>query len=126
MPIDNNLLELRRQETINQRRQLINQPGIIAVTVIIILILLIFSIYPLIEVFIKTIWDDGLNLAPAKQTLSSKYFWTAFINSVLLGTSVAIISTLVGYVFAFAVTRTEIPCKKFFHLIAMLDSKILG
>ena len=120
MPTDNSLSELRRHEIINQRKQLLHQPGVIFVTTIIILILIVFSIYPLIEVFIKTIWNNGLDFSAAKQTLSSKYFWQAFINSVLLGAFVAIISTIVGYIFAFSVTRTDIPGKKFFHLIAML------
>ena len=111
---------LHSLEKRKQRQQLLRQPALIAVTLAIILILVIFSIYPLLEVFRQTIWDNGLDFSVLQKTLSSSYFWKAFGNSVLLGLTTAAISTVVGFIFAFAVTRTEMPGKKFFHMIAML------
>lgn len=112
--------DLRSLEKSKQRQQLLRQPTLIAVTLAIIFILVIFSIYPLLEVFRQTVWDNGFDFSVLQKTLSSSYFWKAFGNSVLLGLTTAAISTVVGYIFAFAVTRTEMPGKKFFHLIAML------
>jgi iron(III) transport system permease protein len=47
-------------------------------------------------------------------------FCARFLFSIQLGIIVAVIATAIGYVFAFAITRTEMPGKGFFRAIATL------
>jgi iron(III) transport system permease protein len=49
-------------------------------------------------------------------------YWRTFLNSIQLGVIVAGIATAIGYVFAFAITRTEMPGKGFVRAIATLPS----
>ncbi|MFA6846438.1 MAG: iron ABC transporter permease, partial [Sphaerochaetaceae bacterium] len=41
-------------------------------------------------------------------------------NSIKLGLIVGCLSTMIGYLFAFAINRTTMPGKKFFHILAMM------
>jgi iron(III) transport system permease protein len=112
--------QLRSIERKKQWQQLLRQPGLVAVIILLFSSLAIFSIYPLLKVFASTVWHDGVDLSILKTTLGSSYFKQSFWNSVFLGAVVAVISGIIGFVFAFATTRTNMGGKKFFHLIAML------
>jgi iron(III) transport system permease protein len=53
-----------------------------------------------------------------RAVFSKRYFFQPFLNSMLLGVCTACIGTLVGFVFAYAITRTPLPFKQFFRLTA--------
>lgn len=121
MPQHNILLDdLGRIEIRNQRKRLFSQPTLNAVVLLVALFLTVFSIYPLLEVFIKTIWIGEFDFSILKKTMTSKSYWKAFRNSLALGISSACMSTIIGFIFAYAVVRTDMICKKFFHLMAMM------
>ena len=113
-------LSLWEIEKRNERRQMLRQPVLMAVVIATLAFLLLFSFYPLLRIFIKIVWDGGWDFSILKSTFSSTYFWTAFGNSIGLGLITASISTVVGFVFAFAVTRSNMKGKRFFHFIAQL------
>lgn len=113
-------LSLWEIEKRNERRQMLRQPVLMAVVIATLAFLLLFSFYPLLRIFIKIVWDGGWDFSILKSTFSSAYFWTAFWNSIGLGLITASISTVVGFVFAFAVTRSNMKGKRFFHFIAQL------
>lgn len=117
----NNLMMLRKIERQKQRKLLLRQPGLLVCILLTAAVLIIFSIYPMIEIFIQTVYDGtGFDFSVIQKVFGKQSFWRSFGNSVLLGLCVAVISSLIGFVFAFAITRTSLPGKKFFHLIAML------
>lgn len=111
---------LRDLERSNQRKQMLRQPILMVVVICTAIFLFLFSIYPLFQVFWKTIWDNGFDFSVIQKTMSSNYFWKAFGNSIVLGLVSATISTVVGFLFAYAVARSDMRGKKFFHLMAML------
>lgn len=112
--------QLRKQERRLNRRLMLRQPGLLAAVVVVIAALLLFSFYPLVQVFLNTVWtSDGLELEMLSTMLSSSYFWRSFGNSVLLGTIVGVLSTVIGFVYAFAVVRTRMPGRKLFDMAAM-------
>lgn len=111
------LWEIERR---NERKRMIHQPVLMVVVACVALFLVTFSIYPLLQIFGKILWNDGWDLSILRQTLSSGYFWEAFFNSVLLGLVTASISTVVGFFFAFAITRSNMHGKRFFHFVAQL------
>ncbi len=103
-------------------RMLLGQPGLLAIIVAILLILLVFCIFPIIKLLFTCMTDsDGnFSLESILYVLQKTNIGLALFNSVKLGIFVGVISTVIGYLFAFAINRTMIPGKKFFHLIAML------
>jgi iron(III) transport system permease protein len=84
--------------------------------------LLLFILFPLYKILSYSVTDDGgrLSFKAAIEVLSSPNYQRTFGNSMLLGLITALISTLVGYVFAYALTRTAIPFKGFFKAIATI------
>jgi iron(III) transport system permease protein len=53
-----------------------------------------------------------------RAVFSKRYFFQPLLNSMLLGVCTACIGTLIGFVFAYAITRTPLPFKQFFRLTA--------
>ena len=101
---DTNLWEIEKR---NERREMLRQPVLMIVVASVLFFLLLFSFYPLLQIFIKIVWSDGWDFSILKSTFSSAYFWTAFFNSIQLGLITASISTFVGFLFAYAVTRSN-------------------
>jgi len=103
-------------------KMLAKQPLLLASILFIFAILLIFILLPLFNVFKLGFSDEagGLSVANFVNVISNSSYQKTFINSIKLGVIVALIATTMGYIFAFAMTRTEMPGKKFFRLIATL------
>lgn len=100
---------------------LIKEPWLIAIIILIFASLFIFSVYPIYQVFkVSVVNDEGLDFSVLKETLANNYFLTSFWNSLKLGIMAAVFSTVVGFIFAFAITRTSMKGKKIFNLIALL------
>ena len=74
------------------------------------LLLGVFVVYPLVRLLGMTFWVDGsFTLANLKPFVASWYDRQSAVNSVLLGSSVGLAGTALGFVFAFAVTRLQMP-----------------
>ena len=101
---------------------LLQQPGLLLIIIAILLILIIFCIYPVIRLLITCMTDiDGnFDLSSIRYVLEKTNIGTALINSIRLGVVVAVLSTIIGYIFAFSLNRTTMHGKRFFHIIAML------
>lgn len=103
-------------------KQLINQPLLLLCILFIFGILIIFILLPLFNVFKLgfSSSEGGLSFDALLKIVSKKSHRTTFLNSIKLGLFVAVIATFIGYLFAFAMTRTEMPGKRFFRLVATL------
>lgn len=101
---------------------LLRQPGLLLCIVAILAILIVFCIFPVVRLFIATITNDEghIDLATVRYVMEKTHFFKALWNSIKLGLCVGLLGTFIGYVFAFAVTHTEIKGKRFFHIMAML------
>lgn len=74
------------------------------------LLLGVFVVYPLARLLAMTFWaDGGFTLANLKPFISSWYDRQAAVNSILLGCAVGAAGTVLGFIFAFAVTRLAMP-----------------
>ena len=115
--LDSLILKERR----NTRRALINQPVLMAVVISIGLFLFLFSLYPLLKIFSSIIiYEKKLDFNIVKKVFKDYYFWESFRNSLLLGIISASISTIVGFIMAYGVVRTDMKGKRFFNLMAMI------
>ena len=101
---------------------LVRQPGLLLCIVAILAVLIIFCIFPVVRLFVATLTNEQgqLDLSNIRHIMEATNFFHSLGNSMLLGVTVAALSTLTGYVFAFAVTRTEMPGKRFFDFMATM------
>ena len=115
-----------RKRMRDQRRKeflmLLRQPGLLLTILAILAILVIFCIYPVIRLFVATVTnaEGHFDLSSAAHVVSSTNFGRSLANSVMLGLTVAVVATLIGFLFAYAITRTEMRGKRFFNIMAML------
>ena len=74
------------------------------------LLLALFVLYPLLTLVASAFAQDGSpSLAPFVWILQKAGTWRAFFNSLLLGALVGTAGTALGFVFAFTVSRANLP-----------------
>ena len=111
-----------RVKKLNETRMILRQPILLAAVVLTVLLLLLFVIYPLLKILIFSLTDaeGNFSLANLGAILSTSRYLQVFGRTMLLGLVVAVISTFIGYVFAYTITRTNVPGKRFLKTIATL------
>ena len=69
-------------------------------------LLAIFLAFPLVMVFIKSLWgDDGFTLSFYQEFFSYNFYYWSFLNTMILGLSVMVILVVVGFCFAYMTTK---------------------
>ena len=88
----------------------------------VILPLLIFLVFPILIVFFKSfqVADGSWGLANYTTTMVEPHFWTVVGNSLLMTVIVTVISVVLGFIFAYAIQRSQMPGKHYFTIVAML------
>ena len=106
----------------NETMMLLRQPPMAIAIIACIALLTLFVVYPLAKVFVfgLTAEDGSLSLTNLITILTTPEYMVVLRNTLLLGLVVAVLSTAIGYVFAYTVTRTNAPCKKLLRTIATL------
>ena len=109
----------KRQEIIGNLRLIWKEPLLLVFIIAIFYFLFIFVLFPLFMVF-KTslIVDKQFDLSNYLAIFSKRYYFQPFINSMILGVLAATAGTILGFVFAYAITRTPLPFKRFFRMTA--------
>ena len=112
----------RKSEKRKEFLMLLRQPGLLFAILFVFAVLILFCIYPIVRLFISCLTDESgqLNLDNINYVFTKTDFFQAFGNSVKLGLFVGLMATIVGYLYAFAITRTRLPGKKFFNIMAIL------
>lgn len=115
-------MEIANKEFSNKFKSLMKNPSLLILLIAIFVVLFIFIIYPLFKVLIISFTDNNNNfsLDVYKSILSNDYMKQGFKNSILVATLTAVIGTLIGYLYAYTINRTNIPFKKFFRTIAIV------
>src|SRR5499426_1061661 len=87
-----------------------------------ILSLIILVVLPLLWLFYGSLrGEQGLSLDHFTEVLSGRLYVNALLNSLILGAWTGLFSLLIGLVLAWAVSRTDVPCKKFIQATATLS-----
>ena len=96
-------------------------PFVFCSVVVLLILLTIFILYPLFMTFKLSLTKDGAwTLASYAMIFEKVYLQRALLNSVLLGCCTATFSTLIGFLFAFLLTRTQIAGKRFLQFMSTL------
>ena len=106
----------------NETKMILRQPVLLLAVLASIALLVLFVIYPLGKVLLFSLTDEAGNfsLSPLLSLFSTPRYLATFGRTMLLGVVVAVIATFIGYIFAFTITRTNVPCKGFLKIIATL------
>lgn len=101
-------------------KTIVKNPHLFVLVIVVLLSLLLFSVYPIFNIF-KTIFvgEQGLDLHAVQKFFDKPRIYQTVWNSLKLGVSSAVISTLIGFVFAFSVARTRMFGRKFFNFVAV-------
>ena len=84
-------------------------------------ILLVVVAFPMLLIFFNAFWVDGrFNLADVMQILQKRETYQALINSLILSGGVTVTGTIVGTLFAWLVTRTDLPFKRTMKLLFLV------
>lgn len=111
-------VELRRRFC-GTRSLILREPLVVVAVIAIASSLAVFVVYPLFMVLRTSLSQDGrITTAVFRDLLSKSYNRRPLLNSVNLGIVVAVIGTVIGFIFAYSTTRLEIPLGSFFKVVA--------
>ncbi|MFA7428053.1 ABC transporter permease [Mesotoga sp.] len=115
-------MAIRGEEAKNRFLNLLRDPVLLLIIVLIFAALAIFIVYPLFRVFAVSMTnkEGGFDLSAYSHAFSNRYMRQGFFNSLLVAGLTAIFGMLVGYLFAYTLNRTNIPLKGFFRTVAVL------
>jgi iron(III) transport system permease protein len=109
----------KMQEIIGNWRLIWKEPLLLVFIIAIFYFLLVLVAFPLYMVFkASLIVDKQFDLSNYLAIFSKRYYFQPFINSMILGILAATAGTILGFVFAYAITRTPLPFKRFFRMTA--------
>ncbi len=108
-------------QSVRDLRRLRDEPLLLVAIAALFGLLLLFILYPLARVLTVSLFPDGaFSLRLYGQLLGSWFIRQAFLNSVAMGILTAVGGTAIGFLFAFTLTRTDIPGKSLLTLAAIL------
>lgn len=81
-----------------------------------------FVIVPLLAVVVRSFQhrEDGLGLGNYAEVLSRPQVWEAMLNSLILGVGSAVGCLIIAVPYAYLVSRTDMPMRRFFRSTAVL------
>lgn len=104
-----------------RRRRLPLDPVVIVAVVLVALALWLFILNPLWQVLKESVFTGhGFSLAAYRAMLSSGRMRAIFANTLVLGSTVGLLSTAIGLLFAYTLAYVQIPGKGFFRTLAIL------
>ena len=111
-----------RAKRLNETKMILRQPLLLIAIILSFALLLLFVIYPLAKTLIYSLTDEtgAFSLANLIAILQTPRYGKVFGRTMALGLIVAVIATFIGYVFAYTVTRVNVPAKGFFKTMATL------
>ena len=111
-----------RAKRLNETKMILQQPLLLIAIILSFALLLLFVIYPLAKTLIYSLTDEtgAFSLANLITILQTPRYGKVFGRTMALGLIVAVIATFIGYVFAYTVTRVNVPAKGFFKTMATL------
>ena len=100
-------------------RKLWGEPLLLFGITLVSVFLFLFIVLPLFKIFQLSFEENGrYSLKVFAELLSKSYNVQPLIHSLTLGAAVSILGTVIGFIFAYAVTRVDIPWKRFFNVTA--------
>lgn len=111
----------RFNNDISDMKKIWRDPMLLVTIIFVILVLLTFIIYPLFSVLKESfIGKTGFTLSAYASTFKKIEFRNTFKNTIVLGFTVGALSTVIGFVFAYADSYIKSHFKKLFNIVSIL------
>ncbi len=114
----------RRQSAALDRKKFLHDPVMLVTVVILIVALLLFVLYPLVILLMDSVWEEGhLTVGIFDRILHLDRFQVAFVNTLRAGVLTALISTLLGLMFAYVDVYVKLRFKileRLFGVVSLL------
>lgn len=96
-------------------------PWMFGIFVLVTISMIVFAVLPIVNALIRSgQTEGGFQVAALIALAREPFVWEALRNTMVLGVTSSLAATVVGYVLAFAVTRTGVPGKKIVHAVTLL------
>lgn len=107
---------------LDDAKKIFRDPILLSTIIFVILSLLIFIVWPLYDVFKESFLtqDGSITLKYYKEVLSQTETRKVLGNTLILGIFVSLISTVIGFLFAYADAYINIKFKKLFNILTIL------
>ncbi len=111
-----------KAKRLNESKMILRQPLLLIAILCSIALLIVFVVYPLAKTLVYSLTDDtgSFSLANLTNILQTPRYGKVFGRTMVLGLVVAFLATLIGYVFAYTITRVNVPAKGFLRTMATL------
>ena len=114
-----------RQGAALDRKKLLGDPIMVTTIVVLIAFLTLFILYPLAILLVDSVYgqETGLTLSVFQRIFAMKNFRTAITNTLKVGLTVGILSTVVGLLFAYVEVYVKVRTKfmgGLFQVVSML------
>lgn len=103
--------------------QLKKEPALLIITLLTFAVLFYFVAYPLYAVFRESAMNEAgkyVGLANYINFIKSEYFRQVFYNTLFISVIATAGAVIVGMIFAYGMTRTDLPLKSLFMITAIL------
>lgn len=109
----------RSRELIANLQLIRKEPLLLVLILAIFYFLLLFVVFPVFQVVKSSFtMDNHFDISNYLAIFSKSYYFQPFFNSMLLGVCTATTGTMIGFIFAYGITRTPLPFKQFFRMTA--------
>lgn len=111
----------RVKSSMENMKKIWRDPTLMITIIFIVLALLIFIIYPLFSILKESfIGKSGLTFSSYGKTFQNNVFQQTLRNTLVLGFAVGGLSTIIGFVFAYADSYIKSHFKKLFNIVSIL------
>ena len=120
-----------RQGAALERKKLLGDPIMVTTIVVLIAFLTLFILYPLAVLLVDSVYgkDTGVTLSVFRRIFAMNNFRRAISNTLKVGLTVGILSTVVGLLFAYVEVYVKVRTKfmgGLFQVVSMLPGETAG
>jgi iron(III) transport system permease protein len=100
----------------------LREPVVAAAYALVALTVALLVLYPTFTILVESVREPegGLTLARYQRFFTSTYFLHTLYNTLLVSGIATALSLVLGFAFAYAVTRTDLPLKGFFTAVVLV------
>lgn len=106
------------------RKKLFSDPVLMGMIIVLLVFLVLFIVYPLFVLLIDSVYTEGsVTLDVFKRVLSMQRFRQAFSNTAVLGLITGLLSTAIGFLFAYVDVYVKVKSgivAKLFNVVSLL------
>lgn len=102
-------------------RDFLNAHLIHIFAIILFALLVIFLVYPILAVFVKSFWgEEGFTLEFYAEFFKFNFYYWSFLNTIILGLVTMVALLIIGFCFAYMTTRGPVWLRKPLKICALL------